>query len=240
MADVVRDQRSEVFKAIKRLPSPLIKEVSMVGQYGRGMVGVKSLPAYREEQGVAPDSQIPTFAALKLEIDNWRWQGVPFYLRSGKRLAEREISITIQFKPVPASIFKPLTPDQLTPNQLVFRIQPDEGITMRFEAKKPGPKLCIATVHMDFGFEETFKTPQPESYARLFLDAMKGDQTLFARSDEVLESWRIIDPVISYWESKGTPGPVIHPPVQTARPPVISSFRKTNSRGSVRFLGDYG
>jgi glucose-6-phosphate 1-dehydrogenase len=154
---------------------------------------------------------MPTFAAIKLEIDNWRWQGVPFYLMSGKRLDKREIEITVQFKRVPTSIFKPLSADQLTSNQLTFRIQPDEGIVMRFEAKKPGPKLCIATVHMDFGFEEAFKVPQPESYARLFLDAMKGDQTLFARGDNVLESWRIMDPITQYWESKEAPAPIPYP-----------------------------
>src|SRR5690349_20881233 len=115
-------------------------------------------------------------------MDNWRWEGVPFYVRSGKRLASREVNISVHFKQVPTSIFKPLLADHLSPNILTFRIQPDEGIAMRFEAKHPGPKLCMSSVQMNFGYQDTFHEAPPESYARLFLDAMLGDQTLFARS----------------------------------------------------------
>jgi glucose-6-phosphate 1-dehydrogenase len=210
-ADVVRDQRLAVLQAIRTMTPAEVKQNSVCGQYGDGVINGESVPAYRKEKGVNPQSRIPTYAAVKFEIDNWRWQGVPFYLRSGKRLAERQVEIAIQFKHVPTSIFKPLMADQMSPNILKFRIQPDEGISMGFEAKKPGPKLCMTTVMMDFGYQETFKTPPPESYARLFHDAMLGDQTLFSRSDGVQDSWRIIDPIINYWESKDGPAPDIYP-----------------------------
>ncbi len=201
-AEAVRGNRNDVLHAIRCFKESDIPSYSVVGQYAKGTSEEGPVPGYREEKGVNPDSRIATYAAVRFEIDNWRWQGVPFLVRSGKRLAEREVHIAVHFKSVPTSIFKPLTVDQLSPNILTFRIQPDEGISMEFEAKKPGPKLCISTVRMNFGYQETFKTTPPESYARLFLDAMLGDQTLFARSDSVEQSWRVIDPIVRYWETK--------------------------------------
>lgn len=210
-ADAVRGRRTDVLRSIKRL-SPLdIQHNTVVGQYGAGRIDGVPVPAYRQEKQVNPNSRIATFAAAKFEIDNWRWQGVPFYIRSGKRLPERVADISVHFKRVPTSIFKPLLADQLSPNILRFRIQPDEGIAMRFEAKHPGPKLCMSTVTMNFGYQETFKTPPPESYARLLQDAMLGDQTLFARADGVEESWRIIDPICEFWESQDAPELPIYP-----------------------------
>lgn len=189
-ANAVRDRKVDVFRSI-RVMSPVEAIDNVVyGQY----------EGYRQEPGVRPGSRTPTYAALKFEIENWRWDGVPFYIRSGKRLPEKLVEISVHFKHVPTSIFKPLLADQLSPNVLKFRIQPDEGICMSFEAKHPGPKLCMSTVTMDFGYASTFGTPPPESYARLLLDTMLGDQTLFARSDEVEESWRNIDPVIKRLE----------------------------------------
>jgi glucose-6-phosphate 1-dehydrogenase len=200
-ANNVRDKRADVFKSVKKRSPLQVADDSVCAQYGPGEIDGEKVVGYRQEPGVNPKSRIPTYAALKLEIDNWRWQGVPFFLRSGKRMGGRMVEVAVQFKQVPTSIFKPLLADQLSPNILKFRIQPDEGISMQFEAKHPGPKLCMSTVTMDFGYQDTFKTAPPESYARLFLDAMLGDQTLFARSDGVDESWRIVDPIIDYWES---------------------------------------
>jgi glucose-6-phosphate 1-dehydrogenase len=181
-ADGVRDRKLDVFRAIK----PLEPNRVVLGQYSR----------YRREPGVARDSRTPTFAALRLEIDTWRWHKVPFYLRSGKCLAERVTEIAVVFRHVPVSIFKPLLADQLCPNVVRLRIQPDEGISMRFEAKHPGPKLCMSSVTMDFGYQRTFGVTPPEAYTRLLLDAMNGDQTLFARSDAVEQCWRVIAPAL--------------------------------------------
>lgn len=200
-ANAVRDKKIDVFRCVKTL-SPLdLGNHVVCGQYGPGKVDGKDVLGYREEKEVNSNSVTPTFAAMKLDIENWRWQGVPFYIRAGKRLPKRLVEISVHFKRVPTSIFKPLLADQLTANVLKFRIQPDEGIMMNFEAKHPGPKLCMSTVMMDFGYQETFGTPPPESYSRLFLDAMLGDQTLFARSDGVEESWRILDLILNCFEN---------------------------------------
>jgi glucose-6-phosphate 1-dehydrogenase len=210
-ADAVRDKKVDVLRSVK-IPKPLDVEKNVVyGQYGPGQIGNKSVPGYKEEPKVNPESRTPTFAAIKLELENWRWQGAPFYIRSGKRLPERVVEVSVHFKHVPTSIFKPLLADQLSPNVLKFRIQPNEGIVMSFEAKHPGPKLCMSTVTMDFGYQDTFGTPPPESYARLLLDSMLGDQTLYARSDEVEASWRIMDPFIEFLDSKTQPPILVYP-----------------------------
>lgn len=210
-ADAMRNRRLDVLKSIRSM-SPLdVEKNTVCAQYGPGEINGQKAAGYLEEKGVNPHSRIATYAAIRFDLDNWRWQGVPFYIRSGKRLADRTVDISIHFKFVPASIFKPLLADQLSPNVLRFRIQPDEGISMSFEAKHPGPKLCMSTVTMNFGYQDTFKTPPPESYARLFQDAMIGDQTLFARSDQVEESWKIIDPIINHWESAGGPPLPVYP-----------------------------
>lgn len=207
-ANMVRSKRGDVLRAIRPLKESEVEQNSVCAQYGPGDINGLSVVGYKQEPGVNPASRTATFAAVRFEIDNWRWQGVPFYIRSGKRLAERVVEIAVQFKRVPTSIFQPLMADDLSPNVLIFRIQPDEGISMQFEAKKPGPKMCMSTVTMDFGYAEIFKGPQPESYARLFLDTMLGDQMLFARSDGVEDSWRIIDPIAQYWENpSGKPLP---------------------------------
>lgn len=203
-ANTVRNKRNEVLQAIRPMTEAEVQQNSVCAQYALGDINGLEVLGYRQEQGVSPTSRTATFAAVKLEIDNWRWQGVPFYIRSGKRLPERVVEIAVHFKRVPTSIFKPLLASHLSPNVLTFRIQPDEGIAMQFEAKKPGPKLCMSTVKMNFGYQETFKGAPPESYARLFLDSMVGDQTLFARSDGVEDSWRIIDPIVNYWEKQAT------------------------------------
>ncbi len=192
-ADGVRDRKLDVFRAIK----PLGTKDSVVAQYA----------SYRREPGVSRDSVTPTYAALRLELDDWRWHGVPFYLRSGKCLAERVTEIAVVFRHVPVSIFKPLLADHLSPNVIRLRIQPDEGVSVRFEAKHPGPKLCMSSVNLDFSYERTFGAKPPEAYARLLLDAMNGDQTLFARSDAVEQCWRVFDPVVRQWERATKPLP---------------------------------
>jgi len=201
-ADAVRDKKLDVLESIRPLEEAGLDRCAARAQYSAGSIDGQAVPAYREEEGVPRDSATPTFAALRLEVDNWRWKGVPFYLRSGKRMAERTTEIAVRFKHVPVSIFRPLLADQLSANVLRLRIQPREGISLLFEAKHPGPKLCLSTVDMRFDYQESFGTPPPEAYARLFLDAMIGDQTLFARSDAVERAWELLDPLLTRWEEK--------------------------------------
>ena len=199
-ADAVRDRKIDVMKAVRPFSKKDLERNLVFGQYGEGTIGGKPVPGYLSEPGVDPGSVTPTFAAVKLEVDNWRWQGVPFYLRSGKRMGERLTEIAVHFKRVPVSIFHPLPAEQLSGNVLRFRVQPEEEISISFEAKHPGPKLCISTVTMDFDYRDTFGTAPPEAYDRLLLDAMSGDQTIFARADGVEEAWEIFDPIIKYAE----------------------------------------
>jgi len=194
--DAVRDEKSKIMSSILPFGLMDLPTKAVRAQY----------EGYRQEERVRADSTIETYAALRLEIDNWRWFGVPFYLRSGKKLAQRETEIAIRFKQVPTSIFKPLPADQISANTLRFRIQPDEGITLCFESKHPGPKLCMSTVTMQFSYEEAFGIKPPEAYARLFLDVMLGDQTLFARQDWLAASWTLLDPILDYWAEKKDQG----------------------------------
>jgi glucose-6-phosphate 1-dehydrogenase len=182
----VRDEKIKVFRDIRPLAGQDMKEVVVLGQYA----------GYRGEQGVAPDSATPTYAAMRLQIDNWRWSGVPFYLRTGKRLGRRSVEIAIAFKPVPHSAFGPLLPAQLGQNLLIFRIQPDEGISLTITAKKPGPKICIGELTMNFDYALAFGEHPPSAYQRLLLDCMLGDRTLFQRYDAVEETWRFFDPLL--------------------------------------------
>jgi glucose-6-phosphate 1-dehydrogenase len=175
------------------------------GQYGPGWVEGEQVPGYRQEPNVAPDSLRETFVAIKLDIDNWRWAGTPFYLRTGKRLPKRATEIAIQFRDVPHSPFRGHVTDSseardgIDPNLLVLRIQPDEGITLRFGAKVPGQAVKIRSVSMDFLYGSAFLTESPEAYERLLLDCMLGDATLFARIDEVDESWRFCTAILDGW-----------------------------------------
>ena len=210
-ADGIRDKKMDVLKAIRPFDKADLDRNALRAQYKSGRVDGRKVPGYREEEGISPGSLTPTLAALRLEIDNPRWKGVPFYLRSGKRMSQGVTEIFIQFKPVSASMFQPFFADQISPNRLRFRIHPDEGISICFEAKHPGPKLCMSTVTMDFSYQDTFGTPPPEAYSRLFLDAMIGDQTLFARNDEVEQAWKILDPILKFWEAKGKDGLFFYP-----------------------------
>lgn len=205
-ADRVRDESVKALRAVRPWTPASIDAHIVRGQYGPGAVGGTPVPGYRGDPDVRADSNTETFVAMKVFVDNWRWQGVPFYLRSGKRLAERRSEIVVQFKHVPHSLFQPLQPADLGANRLVLRIQPCEGISLSFDTKHPGPKLCMSTVEMDFDYEESFGEP-PEAYERLFLDAMAGDQTLFTRSDWIDLSWALLDPVIARWSEGGAPAP---------------------------------
>jgi len=160
------------------------------------------VPGYREEPGVAPDSTTPTYCALRFLIDNWRWQGVPFYLRSGKRLARRGSEIAIQFRRPPHLMFPETGGRTIEPNVLAIRIQPREGISLRFEVKAPGVDVRMASVDMDFGYSEAFGDLEHEAYETLLVDCMQGEATLFTRSDEVEAAWKVVDPIIDFWAGR--------------------------------------
>ncbi len=205
-ADPVRDEKTKVLRAIRPIPPDGVDQVAVRGQYGPGFLEGHRVPGYRDEKGVTPDSRTETFAALKLFIDNWRWAGVPFYLRTGKRLPKRASEIAIQFWGTPHPLFRRPDPaDRLDPNLLVVRIQPDEGIALTFGAKLPGPEINIRQVTMDFRYGASFGGEPPEAYERLLLDAIHGDATLYARSDWVDVAWQILTPLLEAWG--GGPAP---------------------------------
>ncbi|MCG6962774.1 MAG: glucose-6-phosphate dehydrogenase [Acidobacteria bacterium] len=201
-ADAVRDEKGKVLRAIQPLSPEDVLSRAVRGQYGPGKVlDVGDVPAYRDEEGVAPNSEIETFVALKLGIDSWRWAGVPFYLRTGKRLASRLTEVVIQFKSVPFLLFRDTPIEHVSRNQLVLRIQPDEGISLRFGAKVPGPSVQLGSVDMDFRYADTFGAKPTTGYETLLYDCMLGDQTLFQRADSVELGWSVIQPVIDVWRA---------------------------------------
>ena len=203
-ADALRDEKVKVLRAIRPIPVEKVDQSVVRGQYGPGWVGATETPAYRSEQAVDPASETETFVAARLEIDDWRWAGVPFYLRAGKRLPKRATEIAIQFKDVPQRLF-PTVGDEPEPNLLVIRIQPDEGILMRFAAKVPGLGIDVRPVNMDFAYGSAFTVESPDAYETLILDALLGDASLFTRADEVEAAWRIVDPIIDAWIAGGQP-----------------------------------
>ncbi len=211
-ADEVRDEKVKVLRALKPIRAADVERLTIRGQYGPGNFGGKPVPGYREEPNVAPTSQVETFVAMWLEIDNWRFAGVPIYIRAGKRLPKRTTEISIHFKNVPHAL---LAHDRLEspsdegsvaePDVLAIRIQPDEGIGLRFVAKVPGPSMTLRPVTMDFRYGSTFGGSGPEAYERLILDALLGDPTLFARADEVTAAWRFMTPILEGWEKSPPP-----------------------------------
>ncbi|HTX58010.1 MAG TPA: glucose-6-phosphate dehydrogenase [Candidatus Acidoferrales bacterium] len=195
--------RTEKFKVLQSIEPPLhtgVLQMSARGQYGPGAINGKPVPGYRQEPDVNPQSNTETFAAVRLSVDNWRWAGVPFYLRSGKRLAKKTSEIAVTFKPIPHRIYGERT-DSIEPNVLVMKIQPEEGIAMRFSAKVPGMKNHIRSVFMDFNYGTGFGVQSPPAYERLIGDAMRGDQTLFTRWDAVERAWEIVMPVLDVWQN---------------------------------------
>ncbi|HXE30696.1 MAG TPA: glucose-6-phosphate dehydrogenase [Terriglobales bacterium] len=203
----VRDEKVKLVSSILPLLPPGVEagDVAVRGQYGRGFVDGQSALGYRQEANVSPASNRETFAALKLTIENWRWAGVPFYLRSGKRLPKRVSEIAIQFKYPPFMMFQDVLPEAFEANVLVIRIQPDEGISLRFEAKVPGTDMRLRPVKMDFHYGTSFGEPQPEAYETLLLDAMLGDGMLFARYDMVESAWALTTPLLQAWEAAPAP-----------------------------------
>ncbi len=194
----IRDEKTKAMQSVRPIPEDRVDEFAVSGQYGAGYVLGDTVPGYREEPGVDPHSNTETFAALKLFFDDWRWAGVPFYIRSGKRLQKRITEIAIQFKDVPHHLFTDAD-SPLEPNVLVIRIQPNEGITLRFGAKLPGPAMRIRWVSMDFRYGSSFGVKPPEAYERLLLDCMLGDSTLYARRDMVERGWEIVMPILNAW-----------------------------------------
>jgi glucose-6-phosphate 1-dehydrogenase len=204
-ADAVRDEKIKVLRAVEPFAgAEAVAQNAVLGQYVAGSIFGADVPGYQEEKDVAKGSKTPTFVALKLNIHSWRWDGVPFYLRSGKRMPKRATEIAVHFKPLPHSLFGS---GSSQPNVLVIRVQPQEGIALRFAAKVPGERYRPRTVSMDFRYGTTFGAASPEAYERLLLDAMRGDQTLFTRKDEVEAAWKIVGSILDVTESPSGPAP---------------------------------
>ncbi len=196
----VREEKVKVLKAVRRIPEDDVESFAVRGQYTRGWVWGEEVPGYREEKNVVPDSTTETYVALKLFIDNWRWAGVPFYVRTGKRLPKRVTEIAVQFKPTPHAPFAGA--ERIEPNVLVVRVQPEEGVSMKIGAKVPGAGFEIRSVNMDLLYGTAFLEEVPDAYQRLLLDLMLGDPTLFIRADEAEGAWEILDPVVRAWAER--------------------------------------
>ena len=196
----IRNEILKVFQSLRPIQPEEVKEVAMRGQYLASTIKNQKVAGYREEPGVAPDSITETYAALKFYIDNWRWGGIPFYIRTGKRLPTRVTEVVIHFRPTPHFLFAK-QPDCGSCNQLVMRIQPDEGILLKFGMKVPGTGFEVQTVNMDFHYSDLAHQRIPSAYERLIYDSVKGDSTLFARTEEVLEAWRFVMPVLDAWKN---------------------------------------
>jgi glucose-6-phosphate 1-dehydrogenase len=215
-ANKVRDEKAKVLKAMRPPAFAEVSEMAVRGQYTAGTIGSDNVPGYLEEIGVPSDSRTETYAALRLEVSNWRWAGVPFYLRTGKRLARKVTEIAVTLKPVPHLAFQ-IHGAAPPPNELVFTIQPNEGVSISLGAKIPGAKTRIRPVNMQFQYGTSFSSASPEAYERLILDVMRGDATLFTRVDEVEALWSIVDPVLAFWAAD--PAPPYPYPAGTAGPP---------------------
>ena len=200
----VREEKNKVLQAIHPIRRDDVSDVAVRGQYGPGFINNKPVPGYRQEKGVSPESRTETYAALKLQVDNWRWAGVPFYLRTGKRLTKRVSEIAIRFRRTPHMIFR-RSPEGVDANELIIRIQPDEGIALTVLAKTPGPDVKLGPVPLDFDYNEVFGGQAPEAYERLLLDAIHGDATLYARGDWVEQAWEILMPVLEAWQHGPAP-----------------------------------
>jgi glucose-6-phosphate 1-dehydrogenase len=201
-ADAVRDEKGKVLRSIPTWTAEQVAEAAVRAQYARGTVfSGEEVPGYTEEDSVAPDSRTETYAALRLGIDSWRWAGVPFYLRTGKRLTRRASEVVVRFRRAPLQLFRDTPVSGLQSNQLVIRLQPREGIALRFDVKRPGPEMKLGEVDMDFCYSEYFGESAATGYETLLRDAMRGDATLFQRADNVEEGWRVVQPVLEAWQS---------------------------------------
>jgi glucose-6-phosphate 1-dehydrogenase len=205
-ADAVRDEKVKVLRSLRPMATSEVASNVVRGQYTGGIVQGESVRGYRDEPDVSPESRVETFVAMRVLVDNWRWSGVPFYVRAGKRLARRVTEIAVVFRETPHTLFR-ARDDRITPNVLALRIQPDEGIALRFISKEPGQQTLLRDVAMDFRYGTTFGSNTPEAYERLLLDAMRGDATLFTRRDEVEGQWEYIDQVLRVWAEDPTNPP---------------------------------
>jgi glucose-6-phosphate 1-dehydrogenase len=201
-ADELHNKKLDVLRAVRAIRPEEVSRVAVRGQYTGGFVGGQRVPGYRAESGVDPRSRTETFVALKLLVDNWRWQDVPFFLRTGKRLPGTATEICIQYLPVPHQAFPPTAIDGMQPNRLLLRIQPEEGIVLRFQAKRPGAGMRLSTVTTRFSYRTAFHTPEPEAYETLLLDVMRGDATPFMRGDQVEEAWKLVMPILEAWSER--------------------------------------
>ncbi|MBX9624497.1 MAG: glucose-6-phosphate dehydrogenase (NADP(+)), partial [Gemmataceae bacterium] len=236
-ADDIRTEKVKVLRSLVPFRAADVPRRVVRGQYGLGLIDGEPVRGYREEEGVAADSTTETFAALRAEVDNWRWAGVPFLLRAGKRLPRRVTEVAVEFKRAPTGLFTtPVRGGSLCdrgcdcgatcecchagvqPDTLAFRIQPDEGISLSFAAKRPGMRMALGPVRMAFGYSGSFDDPVPEAYERLLLDALRGDPTLFLRSDEVAAAWAFMDPILTAWRD-GSPPAFPNYPAGTWVPP---------------------
>lgn len=199
-ADALRDEQLKLMRSIRAFEIDKLHEQLVRAQYIEGEVTSANVAAYRDENGVKENSTTETYMAAKLFIDNWRWRGVPFYLRTGKRLANKLSEIAITFKKVPHSIFPQLPSEALEADTLILNVQPEEGMALSIQAKKPGAKLCLGTMTLNFSYEEIFAGKVPDAYERLLLDCMIGDQTLFIRSDIIAAAWKLLTPILQAWE----------------------------------------
>jgi glucose-6-phosphate 1-dehydrogenase len=199
-ADSIRDEKVKLLKAIRPIDIKKINDNFVRAQYGQGKIKAEQVKGYLDEKSVAENSKTETFVAARLFIDNWRWKGVPFYLRTGKAMKAKNTEIAVYFKSVPHSLFASVGLDEMPPNVLVFQIQPEEGMTLSFQAKRPGSKICMTTLDMNFNYKNVFLIEMPEAYQRLLLDCMLGDQTLFTRYDTVEASWKLLEPVLQLWQ----------------------------------------
>lgn len=206
-ADPFRDEKVKVLRSIQRIPASAVENRVVRAQYGAGAVAGEMVCSYLDEPGAGAESKTETYVALELAIDNWRWAGVPFFVRAGKRLAKRVTEISIHFKNVPYLIFKDEDIQSLSPNILSFQIQPDEGISISISSKPPGPRIQAQTVNMDFRYGTSFGVEPAEAYERLLLDAMRGDATLFTRDDEIEQAWEIVQPVLDSWQGRAGEAP---------------------------------
>ena len=206
-ADAVRDEKVKILHAIKAPTVEDVPEMAVRAQYGPGMSGGEKVKGYLDEDGVPDDSTTETYAAVKLKIENWRWAGVPFYLRTGKRLSRKVTEIAVRLKPVPHLAFKQQGSLGVEPNQLIFTVQPNEGVSLSLVAKIPGARMSVRPVNMEFLYGTSFMSQSPEAYERLIMDTMRGDATLFARDDEVEAAWTICDPILEAWSKMGDPLP---------------------------------
>lgn len=216
-ADEIRNKKLDVLRAIRPIPRDDVRILASRGQYGPGVVGGQEVPGYRQEPGVDPASTTPSYAALKLFVDNWRWQDVPFYLRTGKRMPMKVSEVFVQFNAVPHRSFPASAVSDWEPNRLILRIQPDEAILLRFQVQHPGTKLHVSPMQMRFYYDD-FGVQEPEAYETLLLDVIQGDQTLFMRADQIEAAWAILAPVLEDWDTRtperfpnyaaGTWGPV--------------------------------